>query len=66
MKRRNFWRGDTRFWSPILITSGLTVFFFGVSYSGTDLCIGWFDIVVGVAMVCIGFSAAPKRPKRRS
>ena len=57
--KRNFWRGDKRFWSSIALTSGLTIFFFGVSYVTTNVCIGWVDIVFGIALLIIGFSAAP-------
>lgn len=60
-QRRTFWRGDKRFWSPIAITSGLTIFFFGITYVATNTAIGAVDIVVGLVLIGIGFSAAPIR-----
>ena len=59
MWKRNFWRGDKRFWSPIALTSGLTIFFFGISYMPVNKCVGWVDVIVGVALLIIGFSVAP-------
>lgn len=57
--RRTFLRGNKRFWAPIAITSGLTIFFFGVTYVDTNISIGWFDIVCGIILIGLGLSAAP-------
>lgn len=65
MPKRRFLRGDTKFWAPIAIGSGLTIFFFGVSLaistSPIDRTTGWFDIGFGIFLIAIGFIIAPKR-----
>ena len=55
----NIWRGDKRFWSPIALTAGLTIVFFGISYMSASKCVGWIDIGFGIALLIIGFATAP-------
>lgn len=59
MNRRNILRGDKRFWSPIALTAGLTIVFFGISYMPTSRCVGWIDVGFGIMLLIIGFVAAP-------
>ena len=70
-QKRNFWRGDKRFWSPIAITSGLAIFFFGVTYEANNAAtvannaaIGWVDIVFGIILMAVGFFTAPRKSER--
>lgn len=53
-------KGDKKFWSPILISSGFTIFFFGISFTVVNLAIALFDIVVGIAFLAIGLCMARK------
>jgi len=59
MRKRNLWRGDKRFWSPIAIGSGLTIFFFGIAIVPNDLARGWFTIGFGLLLLTLGFCTAP-------
>lgn len=49
--RKPFLREDKRFWSSIAISSGLVIFFFGISLTEAGLTT-WF----GIALLIIGFS----------
>lgn len=53
--------GDKRFWSPIAITSGLTIFFFGIGFTSISLILGIITFIIGIALLIIGFSTAPFR-----
>lgn len=53
-------KGDRKFWSPILIGSGFTIFFFGVSFTVVNLAIAWFDIAAGIAFLALGLCMARK------
>jgi len=53
-------KGDRKFWPPILISSGFTIFFFGVSYTAINLAIGWVDIGFGIAFLAVGLCMARK------
>ena len=59
MFKTNAFRGDKRFWSPIAIACGLTVFFFGVSFLPPNSFVGWVDIAAGVVLLVVGFMIAP-------
>jgi len=61
MGKRTFLRGDKKFWSPIAIGSGLTIFFFGVTTVPNDLIRGWFTIGCGLFSVILGLGIAPIR-----
>ena len=61
MRKRTFLRGDKRFWSPIAIGSGMTIFFFGVTTVPNDPARGWFTIGCGLLMLFLGLCAAPIR-----
>jgi len=58
-------RGDKRFWSPIAISSGLVILFFGISYTAANLIIRWVDIGFGIALLSIGFYTSPLRESKR-
>lgn len=58
MRKRTFLRGDKKFWSPIAIGSGLTIFFFGVTTVPHDLGRGWFTVCCGAVMVILGLRIA--------
>ena len=51
---------DRKFWSPIVISSGLTIFFFGVSFTFVNLGVAIFDIIAGVAFLALGLHWARK------
>ena len=61
MRKRRFWRGDKRFWSPIAITSGLAIFFFGIATIPQDCVRGYVTTAAGVILLVAGFSMAPIR-----
>lgn len=54
-------RGDRRFWSPIAITCGLAIFFFGLGFVSVNAINGYIDIAVGLILLIIGFLIAPYR-----
>jgi hypothetical protein len=64
MRKLNLWRGDKRFWSPIAIGSGLTIFFFGIATVPNDLGRGLFTIGFGLLLLILGFSIAPIRESK--
>jgi hypothetical protein len=64
MRKLNLWRGDKRFWSPIAIGSGLTIFFFGIATVANDLARGLFTIGFGLLLLILGFSIAPIRESK--
>ena len=64
MRKLNLWRGDKRFWSPIAIGSGLTIFFFGIATAPNDLGRGLFTIGFGLLLLILGFSIAPIRESK--
>ena len=53
-------KGDKKFWSPILIGSGFTIFFFGVSFTFVSLGVAVFDIIAGIAFLALGLYWARK------
>lgn len=57
-------RGDKRFWSPIAISTGLVILFFGISYTAANLIIRWVDIGFGTALLSIGFYISPLRESK--
>ena len=59
--RKPFLRGDKRFWSPIAISIGLAVVFFGILRTDVSLTIKWINIGIGIALIIIGFSISPLR-----
>lgn len=59
--RKPFLRGDKRFWSPIAISIGLAVVFFGILRTDVSLTIKWINIGIGIALIITGFSISPLR-----
>jgi len=59
MRKRELWRGDKRFWSPIAIGSGLTIFFVGIATVPNNTVRGWFTIGFGLLLLILGFCIAP-------
>ena len=62
MKKAEMDKEVSRFWAPIGITAGLSIFFFGIMSwrnhqggSGT-----WIDIGFGVLLILIGFFATAR------
>jgi len=58
---RTLLRGDKKFWSPVAITSGISIIFFGITFVVINQIIGWIDIVFGLALLVVGFLIAPIR-----
>ncbi|MGA8849494.1 MAG: hypothetical protein WB564_06715 [Dehalococcoidia bacterium] len=59
MRKRIFLRGDKKFWAPIAIGSGLTIFFFGATTVPNDPARGLFTLGCGLLSVILGLAIAP-------
>lgn len=57
---------DKRFWAAIGIGSGLTIFFFGINTTATDLLRGCITIACGLVLIVGGFQLSPWRMGKKA
>ncbi|MFC2024927.1 hypothetical protein ACFLTG_00735 [Chloroflexota bacterium] len=49
-----------KFWASIGITAGLAILFFGITQTGNNLGVAWFDIIAGIFLIIVGLVVAGK------